>query len=87
MQIMSFFQTLKFGYDVTKMTSSILKYICLYLHRKIDYDSKFGSSITFGLAVGQQRLFDTRWQILKAEKGEVPRPKHGDFFWWLRTWS
>ena len=39
MQNMSYFQNLKFGNDVTKMTSSILKQICLYLHWKIDYDS------------------------------------------------
>ena len=32
------------------------------------------------------RLFDTRWQTLKAEKGGSPTSKVWGFFWWLGTW-
>ena len=62
------------------MTSSILKLICLYPQLKINYGSKFDSSITFGLAVGQCRFVDTRWQTLKAKKGGSPMSKTWGFF-------
>ena len=47
----SFFQNLKFGNDVTNNDIINSKKICLYLYLKTNYDSKFGSFITFGLAV------------------------------------
>ena len=80
MQNMSFFQTLKFGYDVTSNNVINFKINLFIPALKIDYDSKFGSSITFRSAVAQQRLFDTRWQTFKAEKGGSPMSKTWDFF-------
>ena len=50
------------------------------MHLKINYGSKFDASITFGLAVKQYKLFDSRWQTLKAEKGGSPMSKTWGFF-------
>ena len=63
-----------FGNDVINF-----KVIFFNLNFKINFYAQLGTFTTFGLAVGWQRLFDTRWQTLKTKKGEVPRPKHGDF--------
>ena len=55
-------------------------YTKIFILLKINYYSNFCSSTTFGLDVGQYRLFDTRWRTLKAKKGGSPTSKTWGFF-------
>ena len=71
----SFFKNLKFGNNVTNndVISSKINLFIPALENQLVF--KFGSFTAFGLAVEQLRLFDTRWQTVKAEKGESLRSK------------
>ena len=66
----SFFKNLKFGNNVTNndVIGSKINLFIPALENQLVF--KFGSSTAFGLAVEQLRLFDIRWQTVKAEKGE-----------------
>ena len=70
MQNTLFFKNLKFGNNVTNndVISSKINLFIPALENQLAF--KFGSSTAFGLAVELLRLFDTRWQTVKAEKGE-----------------